>query len=460
MPDPQVHKMSRWTFRSCLAWFLGGFAGLLLLLTVIVLGSFRSTQNLVRTELQRAVENGQPIDDASMSDWFRAQTHAEGSEAWRNVIDLADAGLKAFPKADELPIVGQAELPMHLQPGVAWPEEPLVAEFLELNRSLIEAIDQSSQYPTPIWLPIEFQGADTPLPELQSAREIARVLQLEFFHAVYHQDNERAKRAVKLLKTNADAFDWNTFVMTDILHDALEGIYLRVIAKSMEYSLWNKQELRSLIDETRLADDFVNSWKTVMAGERYTFLRHSNAGQLSPGSPKVPLQLMKLPQTQLKILEVVRAAQEVEGGELEGFLGKLHQFDQEIQNEMQSMPYHPGNIALSILMPACGAYADFKERTEDTRRFMRTGLAIKLYQLENGRWPSDLTQLKSVGAAVDDWTTLQSGVFGYVVEEDYAWLWTYSWQDRPPSIPATRPEADSEKSAGLVPSPQLLRIQP
>jgi hypothetical protein len=88
------------------------------------------------------------------------------------------------------------------------------------------------------------------------------------------------------------------------------------------------------------------------------------------------------------------------------------------------------------------------------------GLAIKLYQLENGRWPSNLTQLKSVGFTVDDWTTIQCGAFGYAVEEDHAWLWTYSWQDRPPRVPANRPETDSEKSAGLIPSPQLLRIQP
>jgi len=254
---------------------------------------------------------------------------------------------------------------------------------------------------------------------------------------------------VRSLKFCTDAFDWKLFVFTDIVHSALEGVYLDVIGKSLEYPLWNEQELGALFDQASQAEDVKGAWKSVMAGERYTFLRNSNSGQLSPGTPKVPLHIMRLPQSQLRILEVVRQMQELEGSDLRDFLARLNQFDKEIGSQIQRMQIHPGNIVLSIFMPACGAYASVKERMEDRRRLIRTGVKIKLFRLQNGRWPNELKELQSIGASADDWSTLNLGEFGYSVEGEQAWLWTYDLRSPPLQIPITRPALDAENSSVL-----------
>lgn len=69
-------------YRACLVWSGIGAIILLLLVAFVFYGSFRSAQNRVQAELKRVQEAGEPIDDASKTDWFRSQTHSEGTQAW------------------------------------------------------------------------------------------------------------------------------------------------------------------------------------------------------------------------------------------------------------------------------------------------------------------------------------------------------------------------------------------
>ena len=441
---------------TCLVWFALSLTALLLLLIVVFYGSFRSAEGLVRAELKRIREAGEPTDDASMADWFRLQTHSAGTDAWKRILAQTENLIATSPNVTVLPIVGAAELPALLQPGDEWPAEPNVAEFLNAAKSVISSIEGTFAHPTPVWMPIEFKGYETLLPEVQSARQVSRLLRLEFVHAMYQQDGQRAKRALKSMKLCADAFDWQTLMITDLVHTALLGMYLGALGKSLDADLWDETDLVQFMEQLSEPPDVSQRWNDVFAGERYWFLSESgDLGRLTGSPSGIPDTLMRLPYVRLKLLGASRRAQALGEGDLKTLVGRMQILETEIQNDINRMPYHPGNVAMSLLMPAHSAYATSIERSEDGRRFIRTAVATKLFHFRNGRWPSELSELEQLGVAQDDWSTLNFGPFGYSIEDNQAWLWSYSHSSQPDQIPATRPELVQENAGGM----ELLRIR-
>src|SRR5690606_25834757 len=101
---------------------------------------------------------------------------------------------------------GNAPPPVEIVPGGRWDEEPAVAEFLQWMRPVIDDIQAATEYPTPVWQPIEFRGYSTLLEELQNSRSLVRLLSLDVEHALYHGESDRALRSLQAMQGVADAF--------------------------------------------------------------------------------------------------------------------------------------------------------------------------------------------------------------------------------------------------------------
>jgi hypothetical protein len=430
-------QRKRSTWRSWLVWIS---LTAVLLLVAILLGlvwNERRSATLLDQELQRITRSGQPIDSESMGRWFQDRTHTEGTQQWGEVFSVLSGSLDGYPEFESLPVQGRAELPERLVPGGPWPEEPIVADYLEYSRPLIDMIDQASEHPSPVWRPIEFQGIMTLLPELQSTRSISRLLMLEAEHALYHQDAPRALRAIRLLDSTADAFDWDFCMVAALVHVALRGIEWQAIQRSLYADLWNEQQLQKLAEQVGPPIDIASMYRDTLAGERAfcTNLSREDAKSFDPTFGEFALPLVQLPSTRLRLLEIWQELQDVADGDPRRLSQNAERVGQELNEEIRRNQFSPGNILAGLLIPATSAFTNALIRMEDNRRFTRTALAIKQYQLQLGQWPQQLSELQQVGLTSNDWSTQLSGPFGYELKDDAPLLWKWAEPTKPVAAP-------------------------
>jgi hypothetical protein len=105
-----------------------------------------------------------------------------------------------------------------------------------------------------------------------------------------------------------------------------------------------------------------------------------------------------------------------------------------------------------MLAPAIHSVATAVIRSEDSRRFTITAIAIKRYHLANGQFPERLADLKAIGLNPSDWTTVAGTDFGYTPGDtpgDTVYVWSYSLRD-PAVIAAERPEVDEDGMEQIV----------
>lgn len=423
------------------------------LLALIGVG-FREWQasRRLEDELARIRGAGLPTDNASMSQWFRQTTHAEGTAAWGELLRLA--GGSALPSAafEKLPYIGNGQPPTMIEPDSDWPEEPLVAEFLGWMRPVIEQLHDARDYPTPVWQPIEFQGFNTLLEELQESRSLTRLLQVEVEHALHQGEAERALRGLDSMRGVAEAFDWDICLVADLVYRALVGVHQSMILRSLACDLWTEEQLDQLGEQLGPPIAADGKWQRVFAGERaMTAAALMNpASQFDTGNAGNPMWLLiKLPSQREAWIRAYDAMITVGAGPLEGLLDRARELEASWQG---SRPNGRGSffnltrLQASLFFPALEAYANALVRSENGRRLARTALAIKKYQLRNGSWPTELRQLEQVGLKASDWQIVSGAPLGYAVDGAVAYVWGPDWREPQQGkvIRAESPNLDDE----------------
>ncbi len=416
MISPTRRHRRRWL------WWIAVPLVAMVVLLIAGLWQERQASRFIEGELTRVRSAGLPYDDESMARWYADNTHREGTAAWSEILRLVESPTFMISDFDRLPIVSVGELPTPLLPGSSWPDEPFVAEFLGTMRPVIQRIDAARSLPTPVWMPIEFEGVATLLPEVQSSRSILRLLNLELTHALYHQDSDRALRALVCMRATADAFAMNLFMVGELMTIALHGVLHGEIGRSLEGELWSAEELVRL-DDLLEPRDLRSRWLSAIAGERAMALSGTdlaNVGGLDQIGGIGPL--LRLPSVQAPLLDGYRQVERLvdDPNHLRVRSQKLETTLRNGQNRLSL-----GKTTQLFLLPAFSGFARAIESNEDSRRMTRTALAVKRFQLEYGRWPRPLSELAQVGFSETQWHTVSRGPLGWEIEDDVFYLWSY-----------------------------------
>ncbi len=423
--------------------------GLLFLCVTALAGHEKQAFNRVQAELARLRASGQPIDDASMSEWFLDNTSSEGAAAWGAIIQLVTAAPRGTDSFDRLPYVGRvgrASVPAEIKPGSDWPEQREVAEYLRCMRPVIDQIAAATEYPTPVWQPLEFRGFMTLLGELQNSRQLTRLLALEAEHALYHGDTDRALRSLESMRGVAAAFDWELCIVAELVQIAARGVHQNMIRRSLAADLWSADQLQLLQEQLGPARDVPPRWRRVIAGERALIL--ASVSDREFWQAEVGLSpLWSMPSLRAAMLRNYQEMENVAAGGLVGLVQRAGELERHRANKAGRRQSFLSFIDHSAsYLPAIGAFAEATESEENSRRFSRTAVAIKAFQLRSGRWPHQLAELQQVGLSADDWNTVSGGRFGYESgEAAYLWGYPYNRETRT-RVPATRPEPNEDES--------------
>ncbi|MEM8680896.1 MAG: hypothetical protein AAGF97_16245 [Planctomycetota bacterium] len=402
-----------------------------------LLSEWRSSVR-VKAELTRLASLNLPVDDESAAAAFRASTHDEGALAWAEILVSAnDAPTRQLP----LPIVGNEDLPPHIDRNVPW-QDKQVAEFLDHQESVIAQVKQAAEFPRPVWQPLVFRGFETLLEPLQQARAVVRLLQLECEYAAYHQDAPRALEAIEAQQVVAEAFDWHLAFVSELVHLALLDMQYTTIQRTLYCELWNEDQVDRLLKQIATPLDFRFRWKTTLASERGMALATMESGNLARLGEAYSLVPFVTPRMIESYLDESIVWETLGAEDLNTAVSRTQQY------EAAAYTGSDGWVE-QLLGPALSACTQAYARSERTRRLTALALQIKAYSLRHGSWPDSLDALKEDGVNEADLCLPNGNRFFFVPGDESCEL-----ADRPrqPS------ESDADDDYSTSPKRQVVII--
>lgn len=435
---PRRYRLLLWLVALPLVVFFG--------LVAVLAWQERVAASAVDDELQRLQAAGLPDDDQSLQRWYEESTFSQGTAQWLEILQLVEHSPAALATdIDQLPIIGTAELPDRLQPGDPWPEEATVAEYLQLMRPVIDKITAATEHPTPVWMPIEFDGFGTLLPEIQSARSVYRLLHLETIHGLYHEQPQRAVAALQALRGTLDAMQLDVFIVGELVTIAGHGILHDGIARALDVPIWQDDDLLA-IDALLAERELSQRWHRMIAGERAMALGSLSGNRLASweNQPEFFNHLYRLPSLRVPLLDAYRQIESL-GDDRDSLVSRSRALGEQLEASVGRSPItRPGHLLVGLLLPSVVALAGAVERDEDSRRLARVAVAVKRFQLRHGRWPSGLDELSADDASQLLLSTISGGPFGFEVDGDVCYVWGYHRHEAS-RVPAQRPVPDPFK---------------
>lgn len=446
-----THK-PRW-YASNLRWYV------LIAVVPVMLGliatAYWGTQEWLasranQTQIANWAREGIPYNNVSLKEWYTKRTHAEGTEDWLTVLDLCTWGIGA-KSAEKLPYLGAdgKELP-ELIPGCPWPEEDLVGDYLKEMEPAFRLIEKACQHPTPVRLPIVFDGFGTLLECMQNSRSVMRLLNLDFDYAYHQRDTKRAMRDLKLMQATAKAFNSRETMVSELVNVAMRGMRHACIRRSLTESIWTDDELALMRSSLSSEESFGERWKDMMHGERAFGLAGIASIQATgclnePGFELNNALHPLMPSGVKTLIEFYTKAANLPNTDLKGLSSWAAAFSEESGRASKGS----AGVWLSMIMPGIESVVSAEISVEDSARWTRTAIAIRQYQNQKGKWPARLRDLEEIGLTVEDYSNANEEVFGYEVDGNTAYIWTAEHSTLPAKnrIRPTRPMA-SEHSNG------------
>ena len=396
----------------------------------------------VKRKLDAITQAGDPIDNVSMAEFFERNTHKAGTDAWSEVLDLSQASSNLTVSSD-LPSVGTGKFPHDLHPGSDWTDESRVSEYLNEVRPILKRIHLASEFPKPVWLPLHFDGYLTLLQPIQESRQLVRILELDMVYALYHKEPERALKDIVAMRSVADTFDWPWFFVAQYVSLSIHGFQWQSINRSLDWDVWNEEQLATLSGQVSTPVDTVKAWNAGFAGQVAMFNASvENIAKVLPSEMKDnPLwKLPIMPSTRLELLQAHEVLQRcIDQGEDR----LVERSEATIKAQTDRNRISLTSVYLGVFMPADAMVAKTFDRQETSRRLTLTSLAVKRFQLKNKRWPKSLSELSDIGLVDKDWSTTKRAPFGYAVDGDKAFVWSYE-PFKGTVVSNTRPNIDSD----------------
>lgn len=403
---------------------------------------------------------GIPYDNASMQAVYIKRTHPEGAEIARAILKLSRWG-EGLPSVSVLPIVGnELQTDVRIVTWQEWPSdivpEQIVSDYLSEMEPMFSLIEQLRDVPKPVRLDFEFDGWNTWLSSISDFRSVARILELECRYAIYKRDKDRALRVIRQSIELFDAIDGTDFYTANLIKNISRGNLKRVIQDSMSIDFWTETEIATVrgILESHRNRSLVNrenlEWEraATLASLESSTANAALAGELISILPKLPSAKLAIIKRYEELIEFVDSPSSSQSSRSEkiqhakfGFLGSID-----------------GTEVLSnILGLTSFSYSRFyQEQFEDSHRFALVSCAIREFKLKNDRWPASLKELTNNGWPSLEISTVSRGTFGYEVEGEKAWLWSYST-----TVPGRSDSISQERPAerASFPDQQILSFQ-
>lgn len=365
--------------------------------------------------IQMLRDNSRPVSNADLKAAYEAGTHREGIELWDKSLFLLDS-LNRFRSSQQLD-TWEPEI----IPGETWQHEEVVKQLLAKARPALDMLHEATLSPKPVWQPIEFDGLDTQLGHLQRATRSSGLLNLEIEDALRSGDGDRAMRGIVDMFATAEAFDVPLFMISQHSNIYMQLTGYSYLRRGLSVNAWTQEQLTELAQLANQPFDIDDSWTQIVESTAAALI--VTLGENSPESQPVDqgflYWLAKLPSSKEACVNQLLAYRDCPTDNVSGFRKQLDALSSSKMTLLQAA------LQNQLSLTWTGYIGVGLTRAEDERRIAATSLAIKKFQLANGHWPEELSELLTEGLPRECLLTVDNRSFGYEVKDGVAYTWKY-----------------------------------
>lgn len=381
-----------------------------------------SASRYVQTELATLDAVGQPLDAASLLAQREGSQPRADDISWRE-LDEAISFLE-YKYGEAFQLVDDANtLP---PPSHPWPAEKLAEDYHRDAAPLLNRLQELLATETRV------QG---PMPSFTQSSVYGlsrwsgdKVLLREFEFAYHNDDSARAADLLEIYVDAKKAITGNekSAPPDDIIH------------RSLEHDFWKADDLRRVRKLLSFHPDVEKQWRERLDRELVQFLdnvRRVNGGDASEFRRERDVQPFGFaPIHVVSYLRLYDRLDKLPAAGTKQHVLAVRALDNRRAEEqakvtltsLSAIPFAFGQISNAFALEVHHATAFAMGQVEHRRTV--TAVAIKQFQLQEGRWPKSLSELSRVGLAAADWEMVDGIDFGYRVDADAkaARLWRYA----------------------------------
>lgn len=373
-----------------------------------------------RFVVNEMADSGVPITTTQIYDRYSATGTTERSAEWTELLDAVTA-LREMSRDS---VEGLEDL---VPPDEPWPAEPFAALMSEEAQPLIDKLEELLKSEASIPIEVSFSSRH----QWMSGSNYGAVPQLleDDFQMAYHSGD--TERAISLLR------QWRQFI--ELLGQSsgfqvwsqwnLSTHWLRQVRHSVTHEFWNEEQLTELValtngingpdldqwNESRLSS-FV-AWNPLQDEGSWVRFTNPDLRSIQPfGASAIhalsalewmqPRDAAESDQGLRRDRKDARRKQETERAIIDG------------SRSLVSLPYATLNLWMRQDWYVSNAYGkQQRDNSHDSRKWTRTAVYMRKYQVENGHFPRSLDSLRSVGADDRDWTLSTGERLGYRVDD-------------------------------------------
>lgn len=419
--EPMRRKRSLW-------WRLIRYTGYSLLFLVslsVVLGGVYTVRELIGqrqfvrlvTELKK---QGIPTTADDLVAIHEATTSAQNTEAWVDLMRHVTSS-EYQELASGLPHVDQSWNKYdYLDPfdtSATWQDASASIHFVGQHQELIRRIHELAAAEDLVRLPIKFEGAVTDLASVRNAIALGGLVLLDAQVAIHLRESGRAfddfvtiNRIAKVVEATPTTFALGSSIV-------LRMKTLAIVQKGLEVDLFVEDQLREV--DLILADncDIGERWKLAHHLDLGAYIPHfmNPAWPNNPGS-KYPIR----GHDGLFLVNLYVELAEIPTDNWEQFYAEVKAKMPGVRSRYRSWTARLDLILSNVFLEPMETVAVMHITHAQLHRQARFGVALRLYQRQNGSFPNSLAELP---AFERNMLAFGDSPFGYCHKEKGVVLW-------------------------------------
>ncbi len=401
---------------------------------------------------------GIPTDESSLVQFFAANSSTEHSAAWMQIAAAAH-----FIESQTWPLVDHvSDLDLLVPQGEVWPAEPIASQFGKLGAPVIARIEAIPAADKPAWFPEVMAAETVRFPYIADHRTVTRIILHDFRIAYHAGETDRALRDIKSISKLSIAYDGHHRLVEELVQTAVESIQDGAIRKSLAHEFWSAEQLQGLRDVLAARKPLDVRWHNMLDEEQIFVAANMRKLPMVQNRNGRSTGFAGANQNLFRSLRQIPDVGSVDFGSTVFDIFNSTSTPRRHQAvSITAIPLATEQQLLASLTPAFAAAAETFVRRRIDRDWTVCAVGLKQFQLRFKRFPDRLDQLADVGLTPDQWTAINSRIygskpFGYRVSADgsAATLWTgdtiqnIRYDSSPPPQPPS--EIENEPFAGLT----------
>lgn len=397
-------------------YFVISLLPVVLLLSVISVASASWWTNSRRIDAAMTQAGLSPQTDADLelSRLYEGSTSKKHTTRWKRILDASShaMGLPSMTAFDKQNPDESRLYPKGSDWILAGPASRIAADTKEVLDELGKLVDETE---SPIWLPIEFQGYFTVLPEVQQLGNLKRILDYQFRDAFFQDDQQRAFEIIERFHLFSDKYASSVEPMVaTLVRMEFQSKRNELIRGTLAYDFWSLEQLHQI--DAILAEplDTKKLWTNAVAAESAwanSYLTNPQSEELLHGQTEERQSVA--PSVRLRFLQMMTEMADLDGAGTMVHVNQAVAIQENFRNKeaaggmidsldrLLQIPAMSSSSVIDTVAPAMGMYAaSIAERIADND-FTRTAVAIKRYRFEFDELPRSLDDLTKLGFSLE-----------------------------------------------------------